>query len=498
MTAGLFPFWLRGVILSSVRGHWRRDVLAMGLVVMEGCTVFPWHGLLLGSGGLRMRIPLLVMVVTMLFAFYCTRGLHGGRVNVLLQGVITVAGAAAGALLLVWALVYRGCSVVDCTWLGRFGYDIVGLMGGIRPSLVVFLSGLFLWWRGVVLAQGELDVQRVGLAFRAGIVSFLWISLVSMVVWAPQLYQVPLLYFSASLATLGVAQAEDSMRSRFSLHSPFAASWVGVIVVVVAAFALFGSVATGLLSLRSFAALGNVLRPIGALIRPLLEPLGAAVAGLLELLLTWLIRAFSSLFPSGGEGLLPAEGLGGMWEPSETASVATRWATVLRLAGSLLPWLCLVFVLLLIAVEAIRLRRESQEATQVSRAEAWGHERVESPSDALTRGLRSLLDEMRARLASFRDGEYSLESIRRTYASLVRLASSYGYPRQCAETPYEYMDTLNVAFPDSTEEISLITEAYVRTRYGERVFSQHYVNSVGQAWLRLHDRAQVELAEQGG
>jgi hypothetical protein len=87
-----------------------------------------------------------------------------------------------------------------------------------------------------------------------------------------------------------------------------------------------------------------------------------------------------------------------------------------------------------------------------------------------------------------RGEEYSLASIRKTYASLARLAAASGYPRRDAETPYEYISALQRAFPGSEEEIQLITNAYVRVHYGERSFSPQYVQQVRDAWVTIRER----------
>jgi hypothetical protein len=98
---------------------------------------------------------------------------------------------------------------------------------------------------------------------------------------------------------------------------------------------------------------------------------------------------------------------------------------------------------------------------------------------------KQLRESLLAQLARLRGDEYSLISIRKTYASLVRLASASGFPREQSQTPYEYVCALLQAFPENAPEIRLITEAYVRVHYGERSFPPHYVQRVREAWLSI-------------
>jgi len=104
------------------------------------------------------------------------------------------------------------------------------------------------------------------------------------------------------------------------------------------------------------------------------------------------------------------------------------------------------------------------------------------------RCLRKLRESLQVQLARLRETRYSLVSIRRIYASLGRLATAAGFPRRDAETPYEYAATLNKAFPNSEVEVVLITDAYVRTHYGERSFNPEYVQRVRDAWLTIRVR----------
>ena len=82
----------------------------------------------------------------------------------------------------------------------------------------------------------------------------------------------------------------------------------------------------------------------------------------------------------------------------------------------------------------------------------------------------------------------SIASIRKIYASMVDLATEAGYPRRAADTPYEYRSTLYDAFADSREAVDTITEAYVRTHYGEVPDTPAKMAQIVQFWeqLRAH------------
>ena len=46
-------------------------------------------------------------------------------------------------------------------------------------------------------------------------------------------------------------------------------------------------------------------------------------------------------------------------------------------------------------------------------------------------------------------------------------ATQRGYPRTSADTPYEYLPTLAEVWPGMQYQARVITEAYIKTHYGE-------------------------------
>jgi hypothetical protein len=118
--------------------------------------------------------------------------------------------------------------------------------------------------------------------------------------------------------------------------------------------------------------------------------------------------------------------------------------------------------------------------------------------------LKALLQAGRDRLGGLADmvDRYGLGSrllralsIRRIYASLLRLAAEAGYPRGKAQTPYEYLGTLYEALPGSEEEVRVITEAYVNAHYGEVPDTREELQRIRDCWQRVRERASEEQAQ---
>ena len=68
---------------------------------------------------------------------------------------------------------------------------------------------------------------------------------------------------------------------------------------------------------------------------------------------------------------------------------------------------------------------------------------------------------------------------------MCRAAAAAGYPRLEAETPYEYLPTLGQVWPDNAAEARLITDAFIRVRYGELPETAEELEAIRAAWRRL-------------
>jgi hypothetical protein len=94
--------------------------------------------------------------------------------------------------------------------------------------------------------------------------------------------------------------------------------------------------------------------------------------------------------------------------------------------------------------------------------------------------LRGLLD----RLTGFRR-RHAANTVRRIYRHMCATGNSYGFPRAESETPLEYIATLDELWPESGEQVTLITSAYIRVRYGEVPETESELDEIKDAWQHL-------------
>ncbi|MBN1668168.1 MAG: DUF4129 domain-containing protein, partial [Anaerolineales bacterium] len=71
------------------------------------------------------------------------------------------------------------------------------------------------------------------------------------------------------------------------------------------------------------------------------------------------------------------------------------------------------------------------------------------------------------------------------YLALVRRGTEQGLQRPDSQTPYEYAESLDQAFPDVDDEIDSLTEAFIEARYTRHAVEQEDAGRVRTYWDRI-------------
>jgi hypothetical protein len=468
--------------------NWRKEMLYLTLAAMETSWFYPWLIFLVGTRR-QPGIPIGAVFGTLVVALELTRVLNQESLSLLVQRVAVIVLALLSSLLLLKLYVYADYPATDVAWLRRFAWELGNFFQRIHPSFVIFGAGLYLWWRGIQIARGDLGVPSVSLSFRVGIVAFLWLFLVR--VFSPRIDATPFafVYFLLGLIALGLARIEEVTQSRLGIRSPFNASWMSILFGSALLVLALSVLTAWLFSVRNVTALVRLFSPIIPLLRRIASPLLVVLARLLDLLLVNLIRVFGAALGREFEALSEFSEELQQFQQLETEPAQG----VVLIIIQLLKWgFLLVLLLGALAVLALSMSRVwlgQQAGRDAEHDSVWETgSAAKDVRDALGSRWRRWREELLVQLARLRGEEYSLITIRQIYASLVKLATASGFPRRQAETPYEYTVSLNAAFPGSGEEIQLITNAYVRTHYGERSLRPNDVQRVRDAWLTIRTR----------
>jgi len=102
----------------------------------------------------------------------------------------------------------------------------------------------------------------------------------------------------------------------------------------------------------------------------------------------------------------------------------------------------------------------------------------------LRKAIESRLRQFTEGMANLRQGRriWAAARVRRIYCKMMDMASEFEHPRMGAETPLEFIETLEKLFPFIRAEVLVITQAYHRVRYGEFPETRFEVEEVEGAW----------------
>ncbi len=458
----------------------RRELLYLSLAGTEICFLVP---LILGLSQFAARFRpervALAYFVIILIAFYLARLLNLLDLQERVQRDISV------VILILWVMtvlrftLYRHVPLLSLAWLGEL-VDHLGDRQLWPKDLVIIITTLVFWWRGMELAQRPLDVQSVGYSFRAGvlIVAFAVGIASQMVDWSP----IPFIFafFFLSLVSVALSRAEEVGTWRIGLPFPFSLGWL---LSIAGAAAVVILVSIGLISIVTGESLANTLSQLG----PVWDLLRLALLFILSLMFYLLYPLFERLmariaamldgteFDMLQEFQPPEELLIG---PGELIDGPSRFAQYE-------PLLVALFVLTLILLAGLTFGRMWRARRQLGQAET-DSVLGEGAGQGLAGRLRDGLQNLAGRIGLLSRWRATV-SIRRIYANMVAAAARRGFPRERSDTPYEYLPTLLEAWPGMAAQTELITEAYIKTHYGELPETEDELQNIRAAWAMLRE-----------
>jgi hypothetical protein len=254
---------------------------------------------------------------------------------------------------------------------------------------------------------------------------------------------------------------------------------------------------------------GGGLRQLFDWFFPLLLVLQIFVVGLgvlLLMLMEWIITQFSLDLSFITEALNEFyERLGQLLVPlppppaTEEAVTQPLILQILQLVLTIAVPLAFITLVLLFTWHRLRPGEHEKEGDE-ARESFLSVGAVARNLQTMLQGGLDRLGELAAMVRRFGPGSRFLAavSIRRIYANLVRLATDAGYPRSRAQTPYEYLQDLCEALPDSQEDVTLITEAYVNARYGHVPDTREELQRIRDCWDRIRAKGVERQRETAG
>lgn len=383
-------------------------------------------------------------------------------------------------------LLYAPTTLLDFGWLRQFFGNLAetGSLVWTR-DLSIFLLILLAWWRGLKLATRDHEIGRMGLRLRVGGLIFapliIWFA-GNFLSWSVVPYL--MLFFLAALTAVALVRVEQMEQEQSGHLATLNAPWLATIIAAALTIILAAVVVASIISGESLFFVLEWLTPVlaaaqfgGTATALTMLYLGQPFLDLFAILIQAIATVLAYILSAAGQGLrqisLLTQGISPLAVPTPTATVE---ATGTGAGSKVAVLLLMVVAVVLVTFALVRLYRQ---ATFVARESGRSglNDDDEEQEDGRGRGLLERLGLLRSWRAAL--------SIRRIYQQMCRAAEGAGYPRPEFQTPYEYLPALAEVWPENTADSRLITNAFVKVRYGEVPESREELDAIRAAWRQL-------------
>jgi hypothetical protein len=370
--------------------------------------------------------------------------------------------------------------LLEPAWLQHFISGILQVSRFLSSQQIILLCSVLLWWLGGRLLHLRLDFATSLTEFQFG-VAMLLILFFFESMWdlsLPGLVPMTMVFFIFSFAGTAVTHAREGAGW---LSGPFRSQWMSLLI-----FALLFSLVGGMV-------IGALVKPdILKLILSLLTMAWHFFWDLVFRVISFLANLFSSHEPTTLPAMpaMPAAPAG----PPEWIKIFRLPEWVRRLGGMVMMMIWAGLILGAIwSVSSQILHWLRQRLDSMNEVE------VEPMSGAflddllhLFKGLLLLASRFFRLLSRpFRHKQKGsapspeISSIRAIYGRMMDWAASAGYPRNAAQTPYEYLRVLAQWLPEAGEDFAFLTNHYVLVRYGDCFPSHDTLGQVKATWEKL-------------
>ena len=386
-------------------------------------------------------------------------------------------------------LLYAPRPLIDVGWLGEFIAHLGDLGNPLwGRELTVFLFVLLAWWRGLRLAQMTPDIYRIGFRLRVGVLLLAPLAFVLHAtghLWGATPFV--LLYFLAGLTAVSLIRAEQIEREQSGFAASLTPGWVLTIFITSLLVVMTAGLVATIVSGEAMTLISGQLAPLWTAIMATIAVslatlifLMTPVLNLVSFLISQLTILFASLFSNMGIDLQPNE----IADQGAAQTVGELFTEGEPLLGFTLPpfFNQALAVLIMLSLAALLTFFLTRFFRQPSMATPAGMDRADS---ATSKNPPAGFGERLLQRLGFTRRWRTAASIRRIYSDMCQVAAGAGYPRGSSETPYEYLDTLYSTWPDNRSETSLLTEAYIRVRYGEIPETENELLAIRSAWQQL-------------
>jgi hypothetical protein len=465
-----------------------REIAILAILIMEMCWIVPWfRSLTPATYATDPSLAFGTFIGIALVLHWTIRGMNYLQLRMNIRRFVLFLAILVSVLL--------GLKVLLHTTENTSIYDLLNgplktfnQMGTLIPDeLIIIVFVLIACWRGIKLAQDYIEPRTVKRSFGTGILMFVAFIFINTLATGETPGIFLYIYFFSGLIALSAARISVISMMRGGILQHFDRRWflgmfgATIVVIGLAGYLswffservrLIEQIGTVVLGVFAVAVVG-VISPVIFIVESFVGGASNQSTAIHQIILALdSFRTVLSQIALNLYGFIERIGF-------------LNWIPYLK---PIFLWgLVIVIVFLVVSSVANWVIKERQSREEEKGSVLSANEVVQLIKDALFNQLKRFGESLvgASRLLPGR-GWLAAARIRRIYAELLELGEKLGKPRPQANTPLEYLPELLSIFPDLTQEITVITGAYLQVRYGEIPETPEELEQVESAWSRVH------------
>ena len=464
-----------------------REISILAIIIMEMCWLVPWFRSL--TPATYATDPLRAFVVfagIVLSSHWLSRGMNYLQLKMSIRRALLLVAILVSILVGLKLLLYSHDLTSISDLLNR-PVNAFSQIGNLIPDeFLISVFVLIASWRGIQIAQEYIEPRTVKRNFIFGILMFVAFIFINTMVTGETPGILLFLFFFTGLIALSTARISVITTMRGGILSKFDRRWflgmfgAAIIVVGLSGFIswffservrLIEQLGSVVLSVFAIAIVG-MISPVIFAVESLVGKANIQSNALQNLLLA--LESFRTVISEAAKYLFGFMERVGFLEWLPILKPILLWGFILLIAflviSSIAQW-----------VIKEKRNREEERGSVLSTGELL---------QLLKNALQSQLKKLGENLAGVthllpRRGWFAAARIRRIYAELMELGEKLGKPRPQSHTPLEYLPDLATIFPELTQDLTLVTSAYLQVRYGEIPETPEALEQVESAWARI-------------
>lgn len=469
-----------------------RELALFALIIMELSWAVLWYrAFIYSENSLSYVRVFIVFGAIMMFSYFVTRLMNSLDLRLSIRRVVFILVIFLSLLVGLKTLFYSQQTIGLGELLSKEISNFRDMTGLVPPEFVLMLIVLFVCWRGVKLVGRQIAPENVISGFRIGILLFVGYGIFFTFTDRAPIFTLYIFIFFSLLA-MSTSRMSILGLLRGGHNIPLSSQWLFGIILILLLILGIAALGVSLLSERGFNFLFDIFFWIINIFVLMITPLMWLIIRLIGLIWDWLnlemlfqlLVDMINRLQSVIGGVLDTMNI--WFERMENSNLRQFFLSLGFLRPYILWGTIIFFVVLLLFTLRRHYWKEQEDEYQEYLTLLDQEDMIDLLRSAFRSGLGRIADGLE-RIAHLRNARRMLGAarIRRIYAHLMDLCTKLDHPRPPSITPLEFLSTLESIFPSLSEELSTITEAYLRVRYGELPESKQEVEIVEEAWRRV-------------